>query len=180
MGLNWRQLKLVIFLLILFSIFPQIISVLSFIYPQSTTLSNNNILVVEKDGIYICDSSFSTILNTLITFSEEDKISTLRKLSTTILTKSSFVILIFSNYKLYIIDTNTGQLLFHSENKLISDEEPDYVSIAYSYTFSQGFYFTIGYIDNNNYLKINYYEFIKNDYSINFYNSISLNSVIIF
>ena len=45
-----------IFLIILFSIIPQSSSVLSFTYPQSTTLSNKKILVVEENGIYICDS----------------------------------------------------------------------------------------------------------------------------
>ena len=41
--------------LILLSIISSSNSILNFTYPQATTLNNKNILVVEKNGIYICD-----------------------------------------------------------------------------------------------------------------------------
>ena len=181
MDLKLKSIKYLVYAITFLVIFPYTSSVLSFTYPQTTTLSTTykDILVVEKDGIYICDSSFSRIKSTLYSFTDEDKITTLSKLSTTIIKKSSYVILILSNYKLYIIKTSTGILLYHSEDKLISDEEPKYVDLTYIYTpGDQTFYFTIGYISDNNYLKIKYYK-LSGTYSvsINSYNTLSFNSV---
>jgi len=178
MGFNFNRVNFLLPLIIIYSIIPQIISVLSFTYPQSTTLKNKNILIVEKNGIYICDPNFDTILSTLYSFSDEDKITTQSKLSTTIIKKSSFAILILTNYKLYIIRTTTGELLYQNDNKIIQGEEPEYVDLAYVYTKTNDkFYFTISYINSSNYLKIFYYEFFISDNSISFYNSCSLNSV---
>ena len=181
MDLKLKSIKYLVYAIIFLAIFPYTSSVLSFTYPQTTTLSTTykDILVVEKDGIYICDSSFSRIKSTLYSFTDEDKITTLSKLSTTIIKKSSYVTLILSNYKLYIIKTSTGILLYHSEDKLISGEEPKYVDLTYIYTpGDQTFYFTIGYISDNNYLKIKYYK-LSGTYSvsINSYNTLSFNSV---
>ena len=134
MDLHFHFIKFYINFLILCSIIQKINSVLSFIYPQATTLSNDNILVIEQNGIYICDSTFNTIVKTLHTFSEEDKITTESKLSKTIIKKSSNEILIFSNYKLFIIDTYNGDLLYNSNDKLI-DVEPDYIDIASYYYY---------------------------------------------
>ena len=180
MDLKLKSIKYLVPLIILLTIFPYTSSVLSFTYPQTTTLSTTtkDILVVEKDGIYICDPSFSRIKNTLYTFPDDDKISTLQKLSTTIIKKSSYVVLILSNYKLYIVKTSTGALLYNSEDKIISGEEPQYVDLAYIYTpDSQTFYFTISYISSNNYLKVRYYK-LGGTYSLEVipYNSLSLNS----
>lgn len=176
MDLNLKQNKFLIFLIILCSIFPLISSILSFTYPQSTTLSTGQILVVERDGIHICDSSFNTKTRTLKTFPDEDKITSLSKLSTTIIKKSSFAILIFSNYKLYMVSTSTGNLLAQSSGKLITGEEPKYVDLAYYYYYTNSqFFFAIAYINSNNYLVINYYEYASS--SIYPYNSYSLNYV---
>ena len=53
------QIKFLISLIISCSIIPQSNSALSLKYPQSSTLKNNNTLVVEENGIYIFDSNFS-------------------------------------------------------------------------------------------------------------------------
>ena len=47
-------------------------STLLFSYPTSVTLTNENILVVEKNGIYICDPTMEAIINTTFTFIEEE------------------------------------------------------------------------------------------------------------
>ena len=170
----------ILFLIILFSIIPQSSSVLSFTYPQSVTLTSGKILVVEENGIYICDSGFSSKETTLYTFSGEDKINTLTKLSKTIIKKSSFVILVFTSYKLYIIKTDTGALLYHSDDKYITDEDPEHITVGYSYKSSTSEYnFLIGYIDSNNYLKAKYYKFVSSTNSVTFLNSCSLNSITI-
>ena len=162
MNSRLNHFKLMMSLMILFAIFPLIASVLSFTYPQSTTLGSGNILVVEKNGIYICDPSLNSKISTLHTFSEDDKIKTETNLSKVIIKKTSLAILIFSNYKLYIADTARNLLLYNSGTKIITDDEPEYISIAY-YTSSDIIYFIIGYIDINKTLKIKYYKFSKND-----------------
>ena len=63
-----------IFFIIFFIELNIINSTLSFSYPTSVTLINGNILVVEKNGIYICDPTMETIINTTFTFIEEDQI----------------------------------------------------------------------------------------------------------
>lgn len=73
MEFNSNKIKFFVSLIIFCLIIPKSEAVLSFTYPQSTTLyKNNNTLVVEKHGIYICDSSITTIISTLHVFSEED------------------------------------------------------------------------------------------------------------
>ena len=108
-------------------------------------------------------------------FSEEDKITSLQKLSRTIITKSSYATVILNNYKVYVLNTTTGELLYNSENKLITDEEPKYVDLAYYYIVNSQFFFAIAYINSNNYLIINYYEYASS--SIYYYNSCPLNYV---
>ena len=128
-------------------------------YPQSSTLKNNNTLVVEENGIYICDSEFTSKETILHTFSEDDKIDTPTKLSKTIIKKSSFVILVFTSYKIYIINTSTGALLYQSDDKFIT-EDPEHITIGYSNKGSSGEYnFLIGYIDSNTNLQVKYYKF---------------------
>ena len=151
-------------LLILVSIIPPMDSVLSFTYLQSTTLKNNNILVLEKDGIYICDSNLTRVISTLYEFSEEDKIDSLSKLSKAFITKSSYMIIILANYKIYIVNTATGELVFHGENRLVTDEEPEYVTLPYIYKQDTGnFYFLFGYIDKNNALNLQYYQLMDDN-----------------
>jgi hypothetical protein len=178
MDLNIKQVNYLLSIIILCSILPQSLSVLSFIYPQSTTLKNKNILVVEEKGIYICNPSFSNVIEIVHTFSEEDKITSQSKLSKTLIKKSSFVILILTNYKLYIIDVNTGELLYKGDSKIITDATPEYMDLAYTYSKTNNkFYFTISYIDSDNYLIIDYYEFFIDDKSIYLHDSASLNCV---
>ena len=154
--------------LILLSIISYSNSLLNFTYPQATTLKNQNILVVEKNGIYICDESYEYILRTVQEFSEEDKILNEDILSKTIIKKSDNFILIFSNYKLYIIDTNDGNLIYYSSNKLIEEDNVEYITLAYieRLTDNNLFLIIIAYLNQNNYLNITNYRFLINDCNI--------------
>ena len=73
----------------------QIKSILSFTYPSAITLSNGNIFVVEKFGIYICDHTLSYIIKTEFTFSEEDQIKNEEEYSRIILKKRFSYIISF-------------------------------------------------------------------------------------
>ena len=74
MKTTYLSIKLSIGFIIIFSIFASSLCSLSFTYPQSTTLGNYNILIVEKNGIYICNQNYTSILKAVYTFSDEDKI----------------------------------------------------------------------------------------------------------
>ena len=173
-------------LIALFSKFSITSSVLSFTFPQATTLGNKYILIVEKNGIYICDPSYSNLVSTLLEFSDEDKIIDVDKLSKTIIKKSSIFILILSNFKLYVIETKTGSLLKKTTSKLVEDDDNiDYVTLAYSYLYkSAKFYFELAYLDKSSNFHIKYYDINYNEYtnyctvnSINYYNTLNGNSV---
>ena len=175
MKFNIHQIKQFFVLIIFSSIIPQFNSILSFTYPQTTTLSNKNILVVEKNGIYVCNKDFDSIISTSYSFPEEDKITTPSRLSKTIIKKSSYMILILSNYKLYIVSTETGTLFYQSNTRIISGVDPEYVTLAYSYIADTKFFFIVGYIDNSNNLNIKYYKLLSN--GISELNSLSFNSI---
>jgi predicted kinase len=177
MDFKLRYFKFLIDLIILCSLFPKISPVLSFTYPQSTTLNNKNILVVEKEGIHICDPSFTSKIRTVYSFPDEDKITTSSSLSKTFIKKSSYAILILSNYKLYFIDYNNGALL-KSTSKVIAEEEPEYINLAYSYDYVHTlFYFTVSYISESNNLIVKFYEYVKSSNTVYYYNSFSGSSV---
>ena len=177
MDFKLRYFKFLIDLIILCSLFPKISPVLSFTYPQSTTLNNKNILVVEKEGIHICDPSFTSKIRTVYSFPDEDKITTSSSLSKTFIKKSSYAILILSNYKLYFIDYNNGALLKNT-SKVITEEEPEYVDLAYSYDYVNTlFYFTVSYISQSNNLIVKFYQYVKSSNTVHPHNSYSLSSV---
>ena len=176
MKFNIHQIKQFVILIIFSSIIPQYNSILSFTYPQTTTLSNKNILVVEKNGIYVCNKDFNSIISTLYSFPEEDKITTPSLLSKTIIKKSSYMILILSNYKLYIVKTETGSLFYQNNTRIISGVDPEYVTLAYSYIpTDRKLFFIVGYIDNSNNLNIKYYKLLSN--GISELDSLSFNSI---
>ena len=176
MELNLFKIRFLISIIITFFLMPQSNSALLFKYPQSFTLKNNNTVVVAENGIYMCDSNFSKIIETLYEFAEEDKITSLQRLSRTIITKSSYATIILNNYKIYILNTTTGELLYHGEDKLIKDEEPEYIALPYIYlTDTIRFYFLFVYLDNEHHLQLKYYELLGNN--ITLHDSYSLNYI---
>lgn len=176
MELNLFKIRFLISIIITFFLMPQSNSALLFKYPQSFTLKNNNTVVVAENGIYMCDSNFSKIIETLYEFAEEDKITSLQRLSRTIITKSSYATVILNNYKIYILNTTTGELLYHGEDKLITDEEPEYIALPYIYSADTiRFYFLFVYLDNEHHLQLKYYELLGNN--ITLHDSYSLNYI---
>ena len=125
---------------------------LNFKYPTSISLENENIFVIEENGIYICNSDFTEIIKKVKSFdTEEEKISTLEKLSTVILIRRSDYIISLINYKVYFFDMN-GNYKFNTE-KLIQDCTP--TSISLSSTYSLGGYteYVLSYFDSD--IKLN-------------------------
>ena len=133
-------------------------SQLKFKYPTSITLSDKNILVVEENGIYICNPDFTTIKRAVKTFSNaEDKISSLEKFSTVILIRRNDFIISLIDYTIYIFNPY-GDLLYNGQ-KLITDYNPTSISlIPISYSI-YGIKYMVAYFDSDIKLNILYYQY---------------------
>ena len=131
-------------------------STLLFSYPTSVTITNENILVVEKNGIYICDPTMEAIINTTFTFIEEGQIDNDNKLANVEIKDKNNYIGVLVNFKLYLF-TREGDLL-KSTNRLISDDNPTYFSFAPIFVKSNNYYYVIAYFDSNVALKLVYFK----------------------
>ena len=143
------------FILFLINII-KIYNILKFTYPSSISLSNGNILVIEKNGIYICDSSFKRIVNTIYEFKEEEKIQNINTLSNIIIKDKNNYIACLVNFKLYLF-TRVGELL-KSTNRLITEDNPMYVTLAPIFVKSNNYYCVVGYFDSNTQLQLIYFK----------------------
>ena len=149
------SLKL-IFIIVLLLGTNKVYSTLLFSFPSSVTLSNGNILVVEKYGIYVCDSTMETIIKTAYTFIEEDQISDGTKLSNVVLKDKNDYIGVLVNFKLHLL-TRTGDLI-KSTNRLISENNPTFFSFAPIFVKSNNYYYVITYFDSSIALKLFYFK----------------------
>ena len=148
------------FLIIIFILnIYQIGSILKFKYPSAITLKNGNIFVIEENGIHICDKSFSEIIKTVITFDEEDKISTPDKLSIVSLIRENYIIMSHINYKIYFFDID-GTYLYNT-SKLITNCTPQYVSlIPYKNdSYYNRIEYILAYFNSDKNLNLSYYYF---------------------
>ena len=135
-----------IFWTILYNIINQIIPYLYFTYPQSILLSNNNILVIHKLGISICDSSFSTIINNITNFDESEMTeTTLSKI--TLVSEYGYIFSIINDY-IYIFD-DKGNFLFKDDNKVINNENSDYYTLVPIKISNDFYYYLIGFSENS-------------------------------
>ena len=141
------------FIIIIISDLSYIQNEITFINPTSIDLLNGNLFIIHKYGIDICDTLLTKIINTPLTFSEEDQIATTYNLSKVIITKfdDGYVICLI-NDKIYIFD-NEGKFLYHSE-RIDNGKNPDY----YSLNTKDNYHFYIAFISDN-LLNLYYYEY---------------------
>jgi len=149
----------------------QIKSILSFRYSSALTLSNGNIFIVEKFGIYICDQTLSYIINTEFSFSEEDQIKNEEDYSRVILKERFNYIISLVNYKIFIFDSE-GKILYNDNQKIPFEDIPKYYTLTPIIDENNFYFYIIGYF-HKNYLNINYYKYdkIQNKSEIIFINS---------
>ena len=148
--LYYNNLFIAIFLYII-----TIISSFEFTFPSAVRLNNGNIFVIEELGIYIYDSTLSTLIRTVYTFPEEDQIKTTEDLSRVVLKKKQKCILSLINYKIFFFNEE-GKLLCRDKNKFITTETLDYytlVPISLDLTINYCSY-VIGFIDSSFHLNL--------------------------
>ena len=142
---------------------------LSFTYPSAVTLENGNILVVEKYGIYICDSILENIINNPVNFTEEDQLKDENEISKVEIKDKIGYIACFVKFKLYLFSRD-GDLKKSINYKLIfGGEEPIYFSFIPIFNKNNCYYYVFTYFNSNSALTLIYY---KMDLTDNYKNSI--------
>jgi hypothetical protein len=154
------SIKILFFLYIFLSKFSKG-SNLYFNYINAITLNNENIFVIHKNGVSICDPSFSEIINESYIFDNSEKISNETALSKVIIKKfeDGYVFCIIIN-KIYIFDSN-GQFEY-KEGNIQTDS---YFTLAtHNITENRIYYFLIVSLSNDKAI-LDYYKYdasIKN------------------
>ena len=131
------------------------ISTLSLTYPTAVTLPNGNIFVVHSTGISICDSTYSTIIETILTFSSAYQLRSpndLSKVSISQFRDGYIVCAIIDTVVLFDKDGRmvyTGSALYDNINIFVSADE----------ILGDQYYYLIGFIyDGLIYLKYYVYS----------------------
>jgi len=94
-------------------------SLLNFNYPSAISLSDGNIFIVEKEGIYVYDGELKHKIHSYTFQDENDKIKNEVDLSNVIIKAKGIYILCLINSKIFIFDYE-GKYLSKTD-KLISD-----------------------------------------------------------
>ena len=129
---------------------------ISFIYPNSVTLKNGNIFVIHKEGVTICNSDFSEIINNVITFDENKKIDTEDKLSRVSIAQfdDGYIVSIIIN-KIYFFNIEGEIIKYFSFN--LAPPTNIYYALSTHKIQDNWYYYLIGYI-NQNQLYLYYYK----------------------
>ena len=146
----------IINIFILYIIIPiqTVISLVELNYPSAISLSNGNIFVVEKKGIFIYDEQLKNIIHSYI-FEESEQINNVTSLSNIRIKQSNDYIICLINLKIYFFDSE-GQLILNDTDKIINDEDFYQLTlVTIPMNDNNYFYYLIGYYS---YLYSSYYE----------------------
>ena len=157
-----NQTKFTFITLLLINII-NVYSKLLFTFPSSLTLEDENILVIEKNGIYICDPTLENIISTVFTFNEDDIIKDLNSLYNVYMKDKNGFIICLVNARLFFFN-RTGTLLKYT-NRLINEDNPNYSTLVPIYKDSNFYYYVFGYLDINAHIKFQYYKIRLSDYT---------------
>ena len=157
----------VFYLIIIFILINKNISLISFTYPSSISLSNGNIFIIHKSGISICNSALSEIINNITIFNE-DEFLTPDSLSRIISVFENGFIFNIINDKIYIFDEEKNYL-YKDDNTILNGENPSYYTLIPMELKGGIYYYIIGFVDNNK-LSFLYYKYdIDNNENRNIY-----------
>ena len=142
---NWIYFFALSLLEILFKI-----KSISYINPIVTTLFNNNLLIIHKEGIDVCDQRFNKIKESInfISSDEQITIDTLSKISISKFTNEEIICLI--NDKIYYFDKFGNCLIEEKKNLPIKYYSYSNYCLLAAELKENYYYFYIGYISNSN------------------------------
>ena len=143
----------IFFLYIIFS-FENVISLLDFNYPSAISLSNKNVFVVEKNGIFVYDEQLKIIIYNHPFQYENDKINDSDKLAKVVIKFKANYIICLINRKIFFFDQEGKNLLLKTE--AIISEESYYYPVLIPFTAlneQNNYYYIVTYLfyDNGTY-----------------------------
>ncbi len=154
-----------IFILYIIISIRKVISLLDFTYPSSIGLINENVFIIEKNGIFVYDKELKNIVYNYLFEEEGDKISILSSLSNMIIKSKGNYIVCLINRKIFLFDYE-GKFLLRT-GILINEENYYYPSLtpiplteenSYFYVISYFIYESGSYKQKVLYYKINLFS----------------------
>ena len=146
-------------LYIFISIIEIIISRLDINYPSALSLSNGNIFIVEKKGIFVYDGHLKNVIYIYI-FEEGEQINNLDIFSNVIVKFKNNYIICLVNNKIFFFDYE-GKFLLKTENVIVDLNIYNLALTPISLNVENFYYYIIGYYiytDNQYKLKLLYYK----------------------
>ena len=120
---------IIINILIIFLSIKNVISLLDFTYPSALSLSNKNVFIVEKEGIFVYDENLENIIHSYYFQDEDGKINSLDILSNVRIVFKRGYIAYFINLKIFFFDYE-GKF-FAKTGKLLPDKNFYYLDLNY-------------------------------------------------
>ena len=140
-------------------------SLSNFNYPSAINLSNGNIFIVEKEGIYVYDAALKNKIYSYTFRDEDDKINDVDDLSKVVIKASGMYILCLINSKIFIFDYE-GKYLSET-GKLIEDQNILHPTLTIIPSAGNDYcYYIIGYfikVDESYNIKFLYYKLNNNN-----------------
>lgn len=153
-----------------------VISLLDFTYPSALSLSNKNVFIVEKEGIFVYDENLENIIYSYYFQDEDGKINSVDILSNVRIVFKRGYIACLVNLKIFFFDYE-GKF-FAKTGKLIPDQNFYYLALNYiPIVEGDCYYYVITYfIDVNGSIKqrVLYYKLDINTKSNNLINELTL------
>ena len=147
-----------IYFLILFILIDFSKSLLSFNFPYGLTLSNGNIFIIHQKGVTICDNHLNEIILNVITFSEEEEITTETSLSKITTAFQYGYIISIINDKVYIFNEFGTSIFNDTDIILENDETAEYYTLVPIKRETYYYHYVIGYIHNKK-IYLLYYKY---------------------
>ena len=167
---------IIINILIIFLSIKNVISLLDFTYPSALSLSNKNVFIVEKEGIFVYDENLENIIHSYLFQDEDGKINSVDILSNVRIVFKRGYIACLVNLKIFFFDYE-GKF-FAKTGKLIPDQNFYYLALNYiPIVEGDCYYYVITYfIDVNDSIKqrVLYYKLDINTKLNNLINELTL------
>ena len=158
-----------IFIFFIIISFGKVISLLDFTYPSAIGLTNRNVFIVEKKGIYVYNEEINSVIYSYPFQEEGDQINDENSLSNVVIKLKNNYIICLINRKIFFFDYE-GKFILET-GRIITDENYYYPSLTpislneenfYFYVISYFIYDSGSYKQNVLYYKINLYDKTNN------------------
>ena len=153
-------------IIIFYTLIKLVYNGLYFKFPYAIKLDNNKTFVIHQEGVTICNENFTESIERVITFCENERITSDKTLAKVTSVKGNAHLICLINDKIYIFAQN-GRFLNKTE-ELITDKNIEYYSLVHlsADPDSDYEYFAVGFISNGA-INLTTYNYKISDKSIN-------------